>query len=210
MVLHAESAPPPGRGPREIDVLLRAFPTGKLSEIVGPSSSGGSSLLLALIARATISGDQVAVVDAADAFDPSRADAAGVVLSRLLWVKCRGRLALAWTVADLLVRCPGFALIALDVGDLANGESSARAVFRRLQLATEKSAAALVLRAPRPLAGNAAAMVVSVRRLESGWIGVPRPTRFTGLTSEVRVLRDRARSHARPREGDLIEAGWRL
>src|SRR5215470_10034839 len=180
MVLHAESAPPPGRGPREIDVLLRAFPTGKLSEIVGPSSSGGSSLLLALIARATISGDQVAVVDGADA--------AGVVLSRLLWVKCRGRLALAWTVADLLVRCPGFALIALDVGDLANGESSARAVFRRLQPATEKSAAALVLRAPRPLAGSAAAMVVSVRRLESGWIGVPRPTRFTGLTSEVRVL----------------------
>jgi hypothetical protein len=192
--------------------LLDAFPPGKLSEIAGPSSSGGSSLLLALIARTTTSGGQVAVVDAGDAFDPCSAAAAGIDLSRLLWVKCRSRLRVAWTVADLLVRCPGFALIALDLGDapLVNGDLGARSVFRRLQLAAEQGAAALVVRAPRPLAGSAAALVVSVRRLGAGWMGSPRPTRFTGVTSEIRVLRDRTRAHPCPREGEGMEVEWLL
>ena len=210
MVLHAESTPPPGRGPREVEALLDAFPPGKVSEIVGPSSSGGSSLLLALIARATGAGGHVAVVDATDALDPSSAAAAGATLSHLLWVKCRGRLRLAWTVADLLVRCPGFTVIALDLGELPTANEGTRLIFRRLQLAAETGTAALVVRAPRPVAGSAAAMVVSVRRAHAGWMGLPRPTRFTGLTSEVCVLRDRVRSPARPREGERIQARWRL
>ena len=47
--------------------MLAAFPPGKLSEIVGPRSSGGSSLLLQLLARATHDGGHVALVDATDA-----------------------------------------------------------------------------------------------------------------------------------------------
>jgi hypothetical protein len=192
--------------------LLDAFPPGRLSEIAGPSSSGASSLLLALIARTTTSGGHAAVVDVADTFDPCSAAAAGTDLSRLLWVKCRGQLRVAWTVADLLGRCPGFALIALDLGDApgASAHPGARSLFRRLQLAAEQGRTALVLRAPKPLAGSTAALVVSVRRLGAGWMGSPRPTRFTGLTSEIRVLRDRTRAPASPREGEGMEVQWQL
>jgi hypothetical protein len=118
----------------------------------------------------------------------------------------------AWTVADLLVRCPGFALIALDLGDASamDTEPGSRSVFRRLQLAAEQGRAALVLRGPRPLAGSAAALVVSVRRLGAGWMGSPRATRFTGVTSEIRVLRDRTRAAAGPREGEALEVQWQL
>src|SRR5438876_11928300 len=97
MAIPDESLPPPGRGPRGIDLLLSAFAPGQLSEIVGPWSSGGSSLLLALLARTTASGHQVALVDGADAFDPESAAAAGVDLSGLLWVKCGGRLRAAFS-----------------------------------------------------------------------------------------------------------------
>src|SRR5262245_42887787 len=162
-----ESLPPPGRGPRGLDVVLSAFPSGQLSEIVGPWSSGAGSLLLALIARITAGGHQAALVDAADAFDPLTAAEAGADLDRLLWVKCGGRPRAAWNAADLLVRCPGFALVALDLGEplLVRRERMPPAMCRRLQLAAEQSAAILVLRALHPVAGNAAALAVSLRRL---------------------------------------------
>src|SRR6266481_275292 len=96
-----------------IDGLLGLFPPGRLSEIVGPRSSGASSLLLALIARITTSGTggQVALVDGIDALDPHSAAAAGADLSALLWVRCGGHLRVALSAADLLARCPGFALV---------------------------------------------------------------------------------------------------
>src|SRR4029077_5626587 len=93
MGIPIESSPPPGWEREGIDGLLGLFPPGRLSEIVGPRSSGASSLLLALIARITTSGTggQVAFVDGMDALDPLSAAAAGADLSALLWVRCGGR-----------------------------------------------------------------------------------------------------------------------
>jgi RecA DNA recombination protein len=175
--------------------LLSLFRAGQLSEIVGPWSSGAGSLLLALIARTTASGDHAAIVDGADSFDPATAVAAGADLGKLLWVKCGDRPRAAFNAADLLVRCPGFALVALDLGEspLIRREPIPSALWRRLKIAGEQSSAMLVLRAPRPMVGSAAGLAVSLRRLESHWIGAPRPTRFSGLSSEVRVLRCRPR-----------------
>jgi len=193
MTIPVESSPPPGWGARGIDLLLGAFPAGKLSEIVGPASSGASSLLLALMARAAAAGGQVALVDGADAFDPASAVASGVDLSRLLWVKCGARRGSAWGAADLLARCPGFALVALDLGDrsLARGDGFPPSIGHRLQRAVEGSPTVLVLRAPHRLAGSAAALVVSLRRLESRWVGLPHATRLAGLVSEARISRSR-------------------
>src|SRR5215470_12670228 len=173
MAISNVSLPPPGWGPRGLDRLLDAFSTGHLSEIVGPGSSGASSLLLALVARATTSGGQVAFVDGPDAFDPAAAVVAGADSSRLLWVRCGGRLRAAFSAADLLVRCPGFSLVALDLGEplLIRREPIPPALCLRLRLAAEQSDIALVLRVPHRLAGSAAALAVSVRRLESYWIG---------------------------------------
>ncbi|MFI5376801.1 MAG: hypothetical protein ACHQ8D_19365, partial [Candidatus Rokuibacteriota bacterium] len=90
MGIPIESSPPPGWEREGIDGLLGLFTPGRLSEIVGPRSSGASSLLLALIARITTSGSregggQVAFVDGMDALDPTSIAAAGADLSALLW-----------------------------------------------------------------------------------------------------------------------------
>ena len=174
--------------------MLSAFPAGRLSEIVGPRSSGGSSLLLALLARATAAGGQVALVDAPDALDAASAMASGVELSRLLWVKCGGRLPSALRAADLLARCPGFAVVALDLGEgpLTRDHGVSSSLGLRLQRAVEGTSAILVLRVPHRLTGSAAALVVELHRRQARWIGVPRPTRLAGLDCEARILRSRS------------------
>ena len=77
-----------------------------------------------------------------------------------------------------------------------------------MRIAAEQSAAILVLRAPHRLAGSAAALAVSLRRLESRWIGLPHPTRLAGLSSEARILRSRAQPSALTSESLVIE--WRM
>jgi RecA/RadA recombinase len=190
-----KSFPPPGWDGRGLEFLLNAFPAGQLSEIVGPWSSGAGSLLVALIARVTNAGGQVALVDGGDAFDPPSAVAAGADLSSLLWVKCRGQLRAAFSATDLLARCPGFAMVALDLGEpsLMRRERIPPAHCLRLQRAAEQSSTILVLRVPHSLAGTAAALAVSLRRVQSHWIGTPRPTRFAGLVSHVHIFRSRIR-----------------
>ncbi len=197
------ASPPPGWGARGMDGLLDSFPRGGLSEIVGPRSSGGGSLLLAVLARAAAAGGRVALVDGADALDVRSAHAAGVDLRDLLWVRCAGQWRKAWSAADLLARCAGFAVVALDLGGVDPGRRDPGAAVRciRLQRAVERSATTLVLHAPYHLAGHAAALVVAVRRVTPRWVGLPRPTRLAGLVSEVRVVRLRARPMG-PREAD--------
>lgn len=206
MATSIESLPPPGWDREGLDGLLNAFPKGRLSEIVGPRSSGGGSLLLALLARAASRGGLVALVDGADAFDPETAARAGLDLRALLWVRCGDRLTSAWSAADLLARCPGFAAVALDLGTAPAAAPPSFGV--RLQRAAAGNAAVLVVRAPRHLTGSAAALVVSVRRVRARWIGAPMPIRLGGLVSEARVLRSRVDPRlAEPGRVWLIE--WR-
>ena len=209
-----ESSPPPGWDGEGLDGLLAAFLPGRLSEIVGPRSSGGGSLLLALLARAAARGGPVALVDAADALDPVTAARAGLDLRALLWVRCGGRRASAWSAADLLARCAGFTAVALDCG--AAGGAAPPSLGTRLQRAAAGSGAAVVVRTPRHLLGAAAALVVSVRRVRTRWIGADPSTplatslaaRLGGLVSEARVLRSRSDPRlAVPGRAWLIE--WR-
>jgi recombination protein RecA len=72
----------------QLDALTGGFPRGCLTEICGAASSGRTSVLLSALARATERGDVCALVDASDAFDPASGAAAGVEMSRLLWVRC--------------------------------------------------------------------------------------------------------------------------
>jgi len=210
MATSTESLPPPGWDREGLDSLLDAFPEGGLSEIVGPRSSGGGSLLLALLARAASRGALVALVDGADSFDPETAERAGLDLRALLWVRCGGRLPPAWSAADLLARCPGFAAVALDVGTTwGMGSIAAPPSFGvRLQRAAAGNPAVIVVRAPRHVTGSAAALVVSVRRVRARWVGAPRRIRLGGLVSEARVLRSRFDPRlAAPGRAWLIE--WR-
>jgi hypothetical protein len=193
MAIPIESSPPPGWEREGIDGLLGLFPPGRLSEIVGPRSSGGSSLLLALIARITTSGSQgggqVAFVDGMDALDPASAAAAGADLSALLWVRCGGRLRVALSAADLLVRCPGFALVVLDLDELGPMPASAHV---RLQRAVEGGDTILITRSARHREGSPASLVLATRRLAPRWMGLNPLTRLAGLRSEVSIFRSRS------------------
>jgi recA bacterial DNA recombination protein len=77
---------PFGRSPLD-RALLGGVPRGQVSEIVGVSSSGRTSLMLALLASATGRGEMVALVDTLDRFDPESAASAGVELDRLCWMR---------------------------------------------------------------------------------------------------------------------------
>jgi recombination protein RecA len=72
----------------QLDLLTGGLARGCITEICGSASSGRTSVLLFALARATQRGEVCALVDASDAFDPASAVAAGMVMSRLLWVRC--------------------------------------------------------------------------------------------------------------------------
>ncbi len=72
----------------QLDLLTGGFARGCLTEICGAASSGRTSVLLFALARATQRGEVCALVDASDTFDPASAGAAGMEMSRLLWVRC--------------------------------------------------------------------------------------------------------------------------
>jgi len=72
----------------QLDWLTGGLARGCLTEICGTASSGRTSVLLFALARATQHGEVCALVDASDAFDPASAAAAGMEMSRLLWVRC--------------------------------------------------------------------------------------------------------------------------
>jgi hypothetical protein len=72
-----------------IDAQLEGgLPVGAISELIGPASSGRTSLTLAFLARRTAEGRACAWIDASDTLDPESAAASGVLLPQLLWVRC--------------------------------------------------------------------------------------------------------------------------
>lgn len=127
--------------PEVDDLLDGGIPAGAITEIAGLESSGRTSLALAFLARLTCEGRACAWIDADDAMDPESAAANGMVLSQLLWVRCRGdatpakskpwpRLEQAVRAADLLLQAGGFAAIVLDLAGTATEHA------RRIPLAT--------------------------------------------------------------------------
>jgi hypothetical protein len=168
-----------------IGQLLRQ---GAITEIVGPLSSGRTSLLTVCLREVTRAGGAAALVDADEVFDPASAERAGVDLHRVLWVRCDGRRDAALQATDLLVRCPGFALVVLDVGESPPRVSLAQAF--RLKLTVHRSGAALLVVARRRILGAGAALAVETRRRGLAWAGLGRaPTRLAGMRTDVRVLR---------------------
>ena len=76
-------------GISELDALLRGgFPRGSLIEVCGTSSSGRASLSFSLLAQATARQETCAFVDVSDSLDPMSLAAAGVDLTRVLWIRC--------------------------------------------------------------------------------------------------------------------------
>src|SRR3954464_7586909 len=186
------------------------FPRGQLSELVGPRSSGRTSLLLQTMAAATARGELVALVDALDMFDVESAAAAGVDLRRLLWI--RGHVVTNQGLArelnqraieqavrafTLVLQAGNFGLVVFDVAG-ARPDPVRRLPFTtwlRLQRMVEGSQTACVLVGGEPMARSSAGLTLklgmkrsaSAKRFGSGL--------FSGLDMEARV--GRARWHER-------------
>lgn len=159
----------------EVDARAGGLPRGALTEICGPASSGRTSLMLAVMARAGACGEYCALIDTAGVFDPRSAAEAGVALDRLLWVRCAGDAEKALKAADLIVQGGGFGLVALDLGDTPS--SSARRIsmtsWFRLRRAVEHTRTVLAAVEGAQHAGACASLVLELRRARAEWSGAP-------------------------------------
>ena len=166
-------------------------PRGQVSEVVGPASSGRTSLAWAVLAAATARGEWTALVDTFDRFDPERAAEAGVGLPHLLWVrgqalsKTAGALDPAWVPGVHGARGPGTLLertvdralkalnlivqsgvctvVVLDLIDVpaAGLARIPRSTWLRIQRVIEGSETAVVLLASTPVARSAGGISIA-------------------------------------------------
>lgn len=137
--------------------LAGGWPAAALSEIAGKRSAGRTSVLYASLAAAIGRGQAVALVDAAGVFDPRSAEAAGVVLSRLLWIRAVGP-GVILQAAELLIAAGGFGMVALDFGERPPRVPDA--AWLRLRHAAERQGTAVLVAAPWRMVGAAAATAV--------------------------------------------------
>jgi hypothetical protein len=192
------------------------FPRGQLSELIGPRSSGRTSLILQMLAAATGRGDLVALVDALDTFDVASAMAAGIDLERMLWVRghvvvnpgmCRDinqrAMEQAVKALMLILQAGNFGCVVLDVAD-APAEAIRRLPFTtwlRLQRILEGTQTACVLVGTEPMARSSAGLSVKTHRADGSGVGPEgsrrnaRPRIFTGLDLELDVVS--AKGHMR-------------
>jgi hypothetical protein len=185
----------------EIDRLTGGLPRGCLTEITGAAGSGRMSFLVSLLAGLTRRGESCAVVDGRDAFDPCGAEAAGVVLGRLLLVRC-SNIEQALRGADLLLHGGGFGLVAVDLSDLPG--TMVRRVplnawfrFRRM---VENTATILLLLEQEACAKSCASLVLRLEMESARWNsaarkngGMENPQQFLlgGLQIRAEVQRSR-------------------
>lgn len=102
-----------GRDGLQNDAVAGGLPRGQVSEVVGPASSGRTSVAWAALAAASRRGESIALIDTCDRFDPPTAQACGIDLSKLLWVrgqaisKTSGAIDPAWLPGVRAVNGPG-------------------------------------------------------------------------------------------------------
>lgn len=195
-------------GIASLDALLGGgLPRGRLCEITGPLSSGRTSLAMALLAAVTHGGELAAVVDAADAFDPASAAAAGVALERVLWARApKPRDALR--CAERLLDARGFGIVMVDVcGVEARAHRTERhatslsnpSFWKRLSHSAHASGTALLVSAPHAQVGAFAALTLEAVAVRAHF--ADRPAWMEGL--ETRVVPVRSRIGARSAAADV-------
>ncbi|MEO8603674.1 MAG: hypothetical protein ABI629_13960 [bacterium] len=184
-----------------LDALLGGgLPRGHLSEIVGATSSGRTSVLHALLAAATRDGEAAALVDLPAALDPASLAAAGAQLDRILWVRPPSA-PMALKCAELILGAGGFALVALDLDPGPRASRAAveaprgntpprrlsRATWPRLAQAARGAGAVALILSQRRLADGVAAVAIQLTQHDARW----GERLFEGLTTNATLTRSR-------------------
>jgi len=193
-----------------VDACLRGgLPRGQLSELAGPRSSGRMTLLLQLVAAATRRGEIAALVDTVDRLDVASAAAAGVDLSRLLWIRGQGpepcragpfgpaerTVDRALKALNLVLQAGGFGVVAIDLADVppASLRQIPFTTWLRVQRTIEGSETACVLLTSEPLARSAGGLTLSLAG-RATWVGASdQSRRLAGVDMRVRVVSPRKR-----------------
>lgn len=174
------------------DPLGGGLRRGQLSEIVGPRSSGRTTMLCRILAAATDRGEVVAVVDTCDRFDPASASDAGVDLSRLLWIRERGDASRALKALNLVVQAGGFGIVAFDLADVSPVaiRQFPYTTWMRLSRVIEGSQTALVLLGVDRIARSSGGATVALKSGAAGrWAGTSDRARYlAALDVQPRVV----------------------
>jgi recombination protein RecA len=204
-----------------LDACLQGgLPRGQLSELAGSPSGrmtpgrmtpgrmtpgrmtpGRMTLCLQLVAAATSRGEIVALIDTCDRLDVASAVAAGVDLSRLLWVRgdatgpADRAVERALKALNLVLQAGGFGVVAIDLADVPPPvlRQLPFTTWMRVQRVIEGSDTACVLITPEPLARSAGGFTVALAG-RATWAGTSdRSRRLAGVDMRARVVSARKR-----------------
>jgi hypothetical protein len=163
----AAAATPPretaATGVRGLDEAAGGLLRGALTEFSG-SSGHGSLFLSALLEMCGREHWHMALVDAADQFEPADWDAAA--MRRMLWVRCR-EAKKALRAADLLLRDGNLPLIVLDLAGVPPAQLRKIPVntWHRFQRVVEESRVTMVVLSLRPMVEGARVRIEAEGRL---------------------------------------------
>jgi recombination protein RecA len=140
---------------------IGGLPKGRICELVGPATSGKTTLALKFLAQAQRNGGQVGYIDQALYFDADYAHRCGLDLSRLL-VGSTHDLSEALAMVEALVRSGGLAAMVFDSLDFlwtdARAAAQLEATLNRLPAPLSRSGTTLlVLHEPASMASIASA-----------------------------------------------------
>ncbi len=172
-----------------VDDALGGLPRHALTELVCAGPGVGSHLFLSqLLALTRALPARVALIDAADQFDPQSIP--GDHLQHLLWVRCRTA-ADAMPVADLLAREANLDLVVLDCapGPQPSLRRIPATTWYRLQRAVEQTDLAFLVLTPAALVPSAQLRLQLDRTHSLSSLSVDRPH----LAVDLDVSRQRQR-----------------
>lgn len=173
------------------EALAGGLPRGQLSELVGGRSSGRTTVLCAALAAAAGRGEAVALIDTCDRFDPASAEAAGVDLATLLWVRDTGDASRALKGMHLVLQAGGFGLVAFDLADVPSPmvRRFPHTTWLRLARAIEGSRTVALLVGAERVARSPGGVTIALEGAQASWPGRGDRGRWLrALTPRPRVI----------------------
>ncbi|PYQ29626.1 MAG: hypothetical protein DMF56_11725 [Acidobacteria bacterium] len=178
------------------DALLGGgLPRGKMVELTGRRAAGRFSIVISALAAATSVGEAAVLIDLGDHLDPQLAEANGVDLRRLLWI--RPATLKQAVMCTEMITATGFQLVVLDTGlHPMPGRRVPDAAWVRLGRSAEAHGAAMLISTPYPLTGTASEAVVAAKRSRTKWLGRGKSPRvLAGITVDLTLEKHR---HLKP------------
>ena len=174
-----------------VDSIIGGIPRGAIIEIFGSRSSGRMTLALSILAEATARLEICALVDCTDTFDPASASAAGVDLTRLLWIRCAGNIEHGFKATEFLLQGGGFGIVILDLGDVSprHARRIPSPFWFRFHHSIEATPVSLVVIDQEPQAQSCAALTLKIKSGNPEWKGSGAANLLHGIRFQVERTR---------------------